>query len=152
EDIMRKLRREFTRRVPEADVAVRNSSPIPGLGAAGGYKLMVEDRGGRGLDVLQEQTDNLVDEMKRRPRLNSASTQFRSATPQLYLDIDRTKAQALGLSFQDVNQTLSMGLGSLYVNSFNAFGRHWQVNVQLEGNFRKRPEDINLLQVRNKSG
>src|SRR5262249_32715492 len=131
---------------------VRNSSPIPGLGVAGGYKIMVEDRGGRGLDILQQQTDHLVDVMKKDPRLTSASTEFRSKTPQLYLDIDRTKAEAMGLTFEDVNQTLSMGLGSLYINSFNAFGRHWQVNVQCEGIYRDRPEKINLLQVRNKYG
>jgi multidrug efflux pump len=152
EGIMRRLRREFNKRVKDADVVVRNSSPIPGLGVAGGYKIMVEDRGGRGLGMLQEQTDHLVAVMKKDPRLTSASTQFRSTTPQLYLDIDRTKAEAMGLTFNDVNQTLSMGLGSLYVNSFNAFGRHWQVNVQLEGTFRDRPEKINLLQVRNKYG
>ena len=70
----------------------------------------------------------------------------------MFLDIDRTKAEALGLSFDDVNQTLGMYLGSLYVNSFNQFGRHWQVTVQLEGDYRNRVEDINLLQVRNKWG
>ena len=74
------------------------------------------------------------------------------STPQLYLDIDRTKAEALGVSFEDVNQTLSMFLGSLYVNSFNQFGRHWQVTVQVEGRYRNRVEDINLFQVRNKWG
>ncbi len=152
EDIMRRLRREFAKQVREADVVVRNSAPIPGLGVAGGYKLIIEDRGDRGLAALQEQTDDLVDAMKRQPGLNSASSQFRSHVPQLYLDIDRTKAEALGLSFDDVNQTLSMGLGSLYVNSFNAFGRHWQVNVQLDGPFRARPETIHMLQVRNKWG
>jgi multidrug efflux pump len=90
--------------------------------------------------------------MKRQPGLATADTQFRSRTPQLYLDIDRTKAESLGLSFQDVNQTVSMYLGSLYVNSFNAFGRHWQVNIQLDGDYRDRVEDINLLLVRNKWG
>ena len=152
EDIMRKLRREFRRKVKDADVVVRNSSPIPGLGVAGGYKLVIEDRGGRGLKTLQGETDDLVNAMEHEPGLASASSQFRSSIPQLYLDIDRTKAQALGLTFDDVNQTLSMGLGSLYVNSFNQFGRHWQVNVQLDGAFRSRPEAINLLQVRNKWG
>src|SRR5262249_32766249 len=152
EDIMARLRREFARRVKDADVIVRNSSPIPGLGVAGGYKLMVEDRGGRGLDNLQRQTDDLVATLKREPGLATASTQFRSRVPQLYLEIDRTKAETLGLSFDDVNQTLSMCLGSLYVNSFNEFGRHWQVNIQLEGEYRNRVEDINLLKVRNKWG
>src|SRR5262249_56533642 len=132
--------------------AVRTPPPVPGLGVAGGYKLIVEDRGGRGLDNLQSQTDNLVATLKREPGLATASTQFRSRVPQLYLDIDRTKAETLGLSFDDVNQTLSMCLGSLYVNSFNEFGRHWQVNIQLEGEYRNRVEDINLLKVRNKWG
>ena len=150
--IMARLRKVFRERVKDADVAVRNSSPIPGLGTAGGYKLIIEDRGGRGLVDLQQETDELVAAMKREPGLTTASSQFRSRTPQLYLDIDRTKAESLGLSFDDVNQTLSMFLGSLYVNSFNEFGRHWQVTVQLEGDFRNRVEDINLLQVRNKWG
>jgi multidrug efflux pump len=150
--IMARLRKEFKERVKDADVAVRNSSAIPGLGTAGGYKLIIEDRGGRGFVDLQRETDELVAAMKKQPGLATASTQFRSRTPQLYLDIDRTKAESLGLSFDDVNQTLSMYLGSLYVNSFNEFGRHWQVTVQLEGDFRDRVEDINLLQVRNKQG
>ncbi len=90
--------------------------------------------------------------LKVQPGLADVSTGFRSHTPQLFLDIDRTKAEALGLSFEDVNQTLGMYLGSLYVNSFNQFGRHWQVTVQLEGDYRNRIEDINLLQVRNKWG
>ncbi len=150
--IMARLRKEFKARVKDADVAVRNSSAIPGLGTAGGYKLIIEDRGGRGFVDLQRETDELVAAMKKQPGLATASTQFRSRTPQLYLDIDRTKAESLGLSFDDVNQTLSMYLGSLYVNSFNQFGRHWQVTVQLEGDFRNRVEDINLLQVRNKWG
>jgi multidrug efflux pump len=152
DDIIARLLREYPKRVKDAVVTVRNSSPIPGLGVAGGYKIVVEDRGGNGLAALQEQTDKLTRALKAQPGLTDANTGFRSKTPQLFLDIDRTKAEALGLSFDDVNQTLSMYLGSLYVNSFNEFGRHWQVTVQLEGDFRNRVEDINLLQVRNKWG
>ena len=114
---------------------VRNSSPIPGLGVAGGFKIIVEDRGGRGLEVLQSPDRRLTRALRAQPGLADVSTEFRSRTPQLYLDIDRTKAEALGLSFDDVNQTLAMYLGSLYVNSFNEFGRHWQVTVQLEGDY-----------------
>ncbi len=152
EDIMAKLRKQFRERVKDAVIAVRNSSPIPGLGTAGGYKLILEDQGGRGLPILQKESDDLVAEMKKEHGLATASSQFRSRTPQLYLEVDRTKAQSLGLTFDDVNQTLSMYLGSLYVNSYNQFGRHWQVTVQLEGDYRNRIEDINLLQVRNKWG
>ena len=86
------------------------------------------------------------------PGLADVQTGFRSNAPQIYLDIDRTKAVALGVPFEDVNQTLSMFLGSLYVNSFNQFGRHWQVTVQAEGEYRNRIEDLNLFQVRNKWG
>ena len=78
DDIMDRLRKEFRRRVKDAVVTVRNSSPIPGLGVAGGYKLIVEDRGGRGLDNLQKQTDDLVATMKRDPGLATASSEFRS--------------------------------------------------------------------------
>ena len=115
---------------------------------------MVEDRGSLGLKRLDEQTGELVGKLKEVPSLirDSVSTQFRSLTPELYMDIDRTKVAALGIPFDNVNQTLQIYLGSLYVNSFNTFGRHWQVNVQAEGDFRNRVEDINLLQVRNNQG
>ncbi|MGO8897804.1 MAG: efflux RND transporter permease subunit [Isosphaeraceae bacterium] len=148
--IMAGLRKEWTRRVKDAKVTVYGASPIPGLGVAGGFKLVVEDRGSLGLDSLQRQTDNLVRKLQTVPGLTSVATQFRSSTPQLWLDIDRTKVASLGVSFDDLNRTLSMYLGSLYVNSFNFFGRHWQVTIQAEGRYRDRIEDINLFQVRNR--
>src|SRR5205814_4940688 len=86
-----------------------------------------------------------------RPGL-SASTQFRSNTPQLFADIDRPKVSSLGVSLLDVDQTLGMYLGSLYVTSFNEYGRYWQVTIQAEGKYRNRTEDVNLLQVRNRWG
>ena len=152
EDIMARLLPEFRKRVKDAMVSVRNSSPIPGLGVAGGFKIMVEDRGGRGLADLQSQTDGLTRKLQDVPGLADVQTGFRSNAPQIYLDIDRTKSVALGVPFEDVNQTLSMFLGSLYVNSFNQFGRHWQVTVQAEGHYRDRIEALNLFQVRNKWG
>ena len=90
--------------------------------------------------------------LARQPGLAGVSAQFRSNTPQLFMDIDRTKVEALGVPFLDVNQTLQIYLGSLYVNNFNAFGRFWQVNLQAERTFRDKVEDINLLQVRNRWG
>ena len=152
EDIMARLLPEFRKRVKDAVVSVRNSSPIPGLGVAGGFKIMVEDRGGRGLADLQVQTDRLTRKLQDVPGLADVQTGFRSNAPWIYLDIDRTKSVALGVPFEDVNQTLSMFMGSLYVNSFNQFGRHWQVTVQAEGKYRDRIEALNLFQVRNKWG
>jgi multidrug efflux pump len=150
--IMAKLRKAWAEQVKDANVTVFGSSPIPGIGVSGGFKFMVEDRGGLGLLALQEQTDNLIQKLKANAGLSTATTQFRSKIPQIYLDIDRTKAAALGVSLDDVNQTLDMYLGSLYVTSYNAFGRHWQVTVQAEGQFRDRVEDVKQLQVRNKWG
>jgi multidrug efflux pump len=149
--IMVKLRRAFAK-IPDADVKVFGSAPVPGLSAAGGFKIMVEDRGGLGLGELQKQTDALVGKLQKDPATVGVLTQFRSRTPQLFLDVDRTKVESLGVDLNDVNQTMQIYLGSLYANSFNAFGRHWQVKLQAEGEFRNNSTDVCLLQVRNKWG
>ncbi len=150
--IMARLRKAWAAEVRDAQVTVFGSSPIPGLGVAGGFKVMVEDRGGLGLPALQRQVQGLIDRLREVPGLTGVTTQFRSNTPQLFLEVDRTKAATLGVPLNDVNQTLDMYLGSLYVNSFNQFGRHWQVTVQAEGQFRNEVSDINLFQVRNAQG
>jgi multidrug efflux pump len=150
--IMARLRREWLRQVPDAKVTVFGGSPIPGLGTAGGFKLMIEDRGDLGIAALQHQTDALVRKLEKHPGLTGVSTQIRANTPQLFLDIDRAKVASLGVSLQDVNQTLDMYMGSLYVNSFNAFGRHWQVTIQADGTFRNQAEALSRFKVRNKSG
>jgi multidrug efflux pump len=150
--IMAKLRKRWAKEVPEAIVTVYGAAPVPGLGSAGGFKFLVEDRGGMGVQSLEQQMDQLVDKFKKQPSLTDARTTFRSKVPQLHVEIDRSKAAALGVSIQDADQTLSMYLGSLYVTSFNNYGRHWQVTLQADGQFRTRPESINLFEVRNKTG
>jgi multidrug efflux pump len=150
--IMNRLRRACSEHVKDAQVLVFGAPPVPGLSVAGGFKMMVEDRGGLGLATLEQQTDNLVRTLDQDKRLVGVSSQFRSKVPQLYMDIDRTKVASLGVSLDDVNQTLGIYLGSLYVNSFNTLGRHWQVTIQAEGSYRDRIRDINLLEVRNQSG
>jgi multidrug efflux pump len=150
--IMARLRAAWAREVKDAQVVVFGAPAIPGLSVAGGFKLMVEDRGGQGVDALQHQTDALIGKLRSQPDLVGVSTQFRSRTPQLFADIDRIKVASLGVSLQDVNDTLGTYMGSLYVTSFNEFGRYWQVTLQAEGKYRNRVEDINLLQVRNKWG
>src|SRR5579883_1650263 len=150
--IMARLRREWLRRVKDARVAVFGAPPVPGLSVAGGFKLMVEDRGSLGLENLDKQTNRLIGELSQDRRLIGVATQFRSNTPQLYMDINRTKVESLGVTLNDLNQTLQMYLGSLYVNSFNIFGRYWQVTIQAEGDFRRRTDDLHLIEVRNKQG
>jgi multidrug efflux pump len=151
--IMASLRKQWAANVKDAMVTVYGASPVPGLGVAGGFKVMIQDRGDLGLPALQKQTDALIQKLQTKvPGLVGVSTQFRSNTPQLFLNIDRQKTASLGVSLTDVNQTLDIFLGSLYVNSFNKFGRHWQVVVQAEGKYRNQTEGINLFKVRNNRG
>jgi multidrug efflux pump len=150
--IMARLRKEWAKKVRDAQVIGFGAPAIPGLSVAGGFRLMVEDRGGLGLAALQSQTDSLTRKLAAIPGLVGISNQFRSNTPQLFMAIDRTKVESLGVSIDDLNNTLQIYLGSLYVSNFNAFGRSWQVNLQADGAFRDRVEKINLLQVRNKWG
>jgi multidrug efflux pump len=150
--VMARLRKRWAAEVEDAIVTVFGSSTIPGLGSAGGFKFLVEDRGGLGVRTLETRMDELVERFKKLPYLADARTNFRSRIPQYRADVDRAKCAALGVSVNDVNQTLSMNLGSLYVTSYNDFGRHWQVTVQAEGTYRNEPKDIGLFQVRNAAG
>ena len=150
--IMTRLRQEWRRRVQDADVTAFPAAPLPGIGAAGGYKFMVEDRGGLGTAALQEQTDALIEKQRAQPGMRNANTQFRANTPQLFLDIDRAQVASLGVSLNDVNQSLDIFLGSLYVTNFNEFGRHWQVNLQVDDGFRDRVANIDQIEVRNNAG
>jgi len=148
--ILATLRAKFAASMRDARVGIYGAPPVPGIGLAAGFKLMVEDRGSLGLEALQAAADDLVDSAGKKPHMIVAPTVFRSNTPQLYMDIDRTKVESLGLTMDAVNQTLQIYMGSYYVNNFNQFGRYWQVNIQAEGAFRKQNDDLNQLFIRNK--
>ena len=150
--IMAKLRQEWRRRIPDAEVTAFPAAPLPGIGAAGGYKFMVEDRGGLGPTALEAQTDALIRKVQAQPGMRNATTQFRSNTPQLFLDIDRAQVASLGVALNDVNQSLDIYLGSLYVTNFNEFGRHWQVNLQADAAYRDRVANLHLIEIRNNAG
>jgi multidrug efflux pump len=146
------LRKKCFQEIQDAQVGVFGAPPIDGLGNAGGFKLMVEDRGDSGLDSLQGHVDNLVEKGNQQPGIAGAFSMFRANAPQLYIDIDRTKCKTMGISLTDVFNTLQVSLGGYYVNDFNQFGRTWQVNVQADAMFRLRPEDIEKLAVRTHDG
>jgi len=150
--IMYRLRELYAREIRGAVVSVFGAPPVPGIGTASGFKLMVEDRGSLGLPSLQKYTDGLIDKLAKQPGLIGVFTMFRANTPQLYMDIDRSKVRAMGVTINDLNETLEIYLGSLYVDNFNAFGRYWQVNIMADGTFRNRESDVNLLKVRNNRG
>ncbi len=152
EAIMARMRQEYARQIRDATVSVFGAPPVPGIGLASGFKLMVEDRGSLGPPTLQSYADRLVEKGRDQPHLIVVPTMFRAQTPQLYMDVDRTKARSLGVPIQDLDNTVQVFVGSAYVGNFNAFGRYWQVNIQADGLFRRQPEDLHQLYVRNASG
>jgi multidrug efflux pump len=112
----------------------------------------VEATGDVNLDELQARADNLVAQGNQQPGLVGLFNGFRARTPQLYVDIDRTKAKTMGVALTDVFDALQAYLGSYYVNDFNRFGRTWQVNIQADAPFRVDAEVIQQLKVRNAQG
>ncbi len=146
------LRRRFRAEIDEALVVAFGAPPIDGLGSTGGFKLQVQDRGDAGTEALQEATQGLAQTGNDQPGLVGLFSSFSASQPQLYVDIDRTKAKAAGVQLDDVFDTLQIYLGSAYVNDITKFNRNWQVNVQADARFRLRPEDIGKLKVRNASG
>jgi multidrug efflux pump len=147
-----RLRKQFTAEVPDAQISVFGPPPVRGVGRAGGFKIMVEDRGDVGPSILQGQTENLAEKATEQPDLVGLSSVFRANVPQLYVDIDRTECMTKDVSLRDLNETLQTYLGSLYVNDFNLFGRTWQVVVQSDAKFRNQLEDVQRLKVRNSQG
>jgi multidrug efflux pump len=125
---------------------------VRGLGNAGGFKLMVQATGEVDFNELQAQADSLVAKGSKQPGLVGLFNGFRARTPQLYVDIDRTKVKTMGVELSDVFGSLQAYLGSYYVNDFNRFGRTWQVNVQADAPFRKDQEVVRQLKVRNADG
>ncbi len=138
--------------IQEAQIFVIPPPPVQGLGTSGGIKFLVQDQAGRGLRALQDATDQLVDEAHHDPELAGVFTTFRASTPQLYANVDRVKAQKLGIPLGSIFDTLQVYLGSLYVNDLNLFGRTFQVRAQAEAEFRNEPRDIEQLKTRNTAG
>jgi len=149
--IAKKLRQRFAT-IREASCVVFNAPPIDGLGNTGGFKLQIRDRTGRGPAVLEQTTAELAGALAAQPGLVGLFSTYKANQPQLFIDIDRTKAKAAGVSIAAINQTLQVYLGSAYVNDFTAFGRNWQVTAQADTPFRMLPEDIGRLKVRNITG
>jgi hydrophobe/amphiphile efflux-1 (HAE1) family protein len=138
--------------IQEGRVLVAQPPPVRGIGTAGGFRMMVEDRGGNGPQVLQDTVYAMMGRAAQTPGLQQVYSLFESSTPQLYLDIDRTKAQLLGVKVPDVFAALQTYLGSSYVNDFNLLGRTFRVTAQADAPFRLEPGDILKIRVRNDRG
>jgi len=126
--------------------------PIFGLGNAGGFEFYIQNRGEGGSKRMAEVLSQFLGKANSDPVLGGVQTLWRATVPQLYVDVDREKAKALGVPINDVFETLAATLGNFYVNDFNRYGRTWQVLMSAEPAFRKKPGDIGSIYVRSESG
>ncbi|MBX9589318.1 MAG: efflux RND transporter permease subunit [Hyphomonadaceae bacterium] len=138
--------------IQEALVLVVQPPPVPGIGNAGGVRMMIQDRAGRGARELQGATYAMMGAAAKTPGLTQVFSLFETSTPQLYLDIDRTKAQMLGVNVSDVFGALQTYLGSTYVNDFNLLGRTFRVTAQADAAYRLDSKDVLKIRVRNSRG
>src|SRR6516165_4533469 len=138
--------------IQEALIFVVAPPPVQGIGNAGGFRMMIEDRAGRGPAALQNAAYAMMGKAAETPGLTQVFSLFETSTPQLYLDIDRTKAQLLGVAVPDVFAALQIYVGSSYVNDFNLFGRTYRVTAQAESGYRLQAKDVLNIRVRNSSG
>ncbi len=138
--------------IDEARVLVIPPPLIDGIGSAGGYRMMLQDRSGHGYKELAVQSDKIIAQANATPGLAQVFTFFDTATPRIYADIDRPKADMLGVPPERVFETLQVYLGSAYVNDFNLLGRTFQVIAQADQSSRRTESDIANLKTRSVSG
>ena len=138
--------------IQEGVIFVVVPPPVRGIGNAGGFRMMVEDRVNAGPQALLAATYAMMGRAAQTAGVSQVFSLFESSTPQLYLDIDRTKAEMLGINIPDVFAALQVFIGSAYVNDFNLLGKTWRVMVQADDPFRKSTEDLLQLRVRNTHG
>ncbi len=138
--------------IPDARIAVFAPPPIRGMSSVGGFKLQIEDKSNSGINELQKVTADMIAKASQETGVVGLFTTFRAGVPQLFVDVDRTRAKSMDVPLQDIFDTLQIYLGSLYVNDFNSFGRTYQVVAQADAEFRMMPADIAELKTKNSRG
>jgi HAE1 family hydrophobic/amphiphilic exporter-1 len=140
-------------RLPEATAFAFLPPSIPGVGTAGGFTFMLEDRSGKqDLNFLTDNVNKFMTALRRRPELTGVNTTYLPQVPQIYFKVDRDKVLKEGVPLDDVYRTLQTFMGGYFVNYFTRFGRQWQVYIEAEGNYRAHAEDISQFYVRNNLG
>jgi len=138
--------------IKEAFIFIVAPPPVRGIGSAGGWKLYVQDRRGRGFPALEKAAQQMVASGNATDGIVRAFSLFDTATPRIYADIDRVKAEQLGVTPDKIFETLEVYLGSAFVNDFNFLGRTFRVTAQADGEFRDDPRDIENLRTRTSEG
>jgi HAE1 family hydrophobic/amphiphilic exporter-1 len=149
--MLQKLQKNLSA-VQGAFIIVIAPPPVRGIGNAGGFKMMVQDRRGRGLHALEDAVHSIIGAANQTPGLMGVFSLFNTKTPKIYADIDRAKAEMLGVSADQVFKTLEVYVGSSFVNEFNYLGRTYRVTAQADGAFRQNLHDIANLKTRNMAG
>jgi hydrophobe/amphiphile efflux-1 (HAE1) family protein len=134
--------------IKEALVLAFNPPAIFGLGNAGGFEVYIQNRGEGGPEKMNEVVQAFIAKASQDKNFAFVQTLWRPQTPQIYIDVDRQRAAALGVNLSEAFTTLSATLGTLYINDFNKFGRTWQVLMSADSEYRHKPEDISALHVR----
>ncbi len=140
------------RKIPEGRAIAFSPPSIPGIGTAGGFTFVLEDRAGRDISFLSENVNKFMDAASKRKELAGLSTTFLPSVPQIFVKVDRAKALKQGVQLADVYRTLQCYMGGIFVNYFNRFGRQWQVYVEAEGEYRNSADKLGSYYVRNRDG
>jgi HAE1 family hydrophobic/amphiphilic exporter-1 len=138
--------------IPQGVAFAFSPPAIPGIGTSGGVTFILEDRSGKDIAFLWENTQKFMEEAKKRPEIARVTTTFLPIVPQVFVDVDRDKVLKQGVDLNQVYRTLQAFMGGYFINYFNRFGRQWQVYVQAEGDYRTRAEQLGQFYVRNAAG
>lgn len=138
--------------IKEALVLAFAPPAIFGLGNTGGFEFYIQNKGEGGAKALATAMQDFQKAAQQEAQLGRINSLWRPATPQLYVDVNRERAKLLGVSLNSAFDTLAAGLGSYYVNDFNKYGRAWQVLLSTDAQFRKTPDDVKRMFVRNNKG
>jgi multidrug efflux pump len=149
--LVKKLGQQLAQ-IPNAQIKVFPPPPVRGMSSVGGFKLQIQDRSNAGVAELQRVNTEMLGKGNQQPGLVGLFSTFRADTPQLFVDVDRTRSKTMGVPLNAIFDTLQIYLGSLYVNDFNNFGRTYQVVAQADAEIRMQPEDIAKLKTRSTDG
>jgi hydrophobic/amphiphilic exporter-1 (mainly G- bacteria), HAE1 family len=149
--IIRRLNAAFAA-IPEARIVAFPPPAIPGIGTAGGFDVMVQDRTGGSEEFLAQNVAKMVQALAKRPEVAGTIPNFAPAVPQLFVKVDKDKVLKQGIPLTNVYDTLQAFLGGSYINQFNRFGRTWNVYLQAESQYRLEPNDLKSFYIRNDTG
>lgn len=152
ERVANDLRQAFNREIEEAQSVVIVPPPVRGVGSSGGFAMRLQDRAGIGSEALAGVAGKMIRAANARPEIVNTFTTFHTSTPQVFVDVDRTKAQMLRVPLDNIFEAMRIYMGSAYVNDFNMFGRTFRVTAQAEGEFRLDAENVGRIRVRSTDG